>query len=266
MIETSQFEDVLQIRMSRVIDGVPAYWVCAYLVDGLLIDTGCSYTAEELVAYLRDKRIDAIVNTHFHEDHIGGNHLIKEMFRADLYAHPESIPLIGKEASLYPYQEMVWGHPVPTDAKPIPEIVETGRFRYEVIETPGHSAGHVCLFEREKGWCFSGDIFSRETLKFVRPEEDMGQTVRSMKRLVDLETERLILFTSVGKIIEDGRNALNGCIGYLEDLAARAKSRKGEGYTVEEIMGDIFRGEHEFARLTNGQYTTENLVGSVLEM
>ncbi len=266
MIETSQFEDVLQIRMSRVIDGVPVYWVAAYLVDGLLIDTGCSYTAKELAAYLRSREVDTIINTHFHEDHIGGNHLIKEMFKAALYAHPESIPLIGKKASLHPYQEMVWDYPVPTEAEPIPEIIETGRFRYEVIETPGHSAGHVCLLEKDKGWCFSGDIFSRETLKFIRPEENMGETVRSMKRLLDLETERLILFTSVGKIIEDGRGALQGCIGYLENLSVRAKGLKDQGDTVEEIMRDIFGGEHDFAGLTNGQYTTENLVRSVLEM
>ncbi|MBW2559048.1 MAG: hypothetical protein JRD69_09510 [Deltaproteobacteria bacterium] len=40
MIEVNQFEEVTQIRMSRVIDGVPIYWVSAYLIDGLLIDTG----------------------------------------------------------------------------------------------------------------------------------------------------------------------------------------------------------------------------------
>jgi len=266
MIETSQFEDVVQIRMSKVVDGVPVYWVSAYLVDGLLIDTGCSYTAEELAAHLRNKKIDTIINTHFHEDHIGGNHLMKEMFKTDLYAHPESIPLIGSEAFLHPYQEMVWGYPVPTVAKPIPEVIETERSRYEVLETPGHSAGHVCLFEKDKGWCFSGDIFSRETLKFIRLEENMGETVRSMKRLLDLETERLILFASVGKIVEDGRGALKGCIDYLEDLSVRAKGLKSQGHTVEEIICDIFGGEHDFAQLTNGQYTTENLVRSVLDM
>lgn len=266
MIETRQFEDVLQIRMSRVIDGAPAYWVCAYLVDGLLIDTGCSYTAQDLATCLKDKKVDMVVNTHFHEDHIGGNHLIQGMCGGEIYAHPESIPLIGEKAFLHPYQEMVWGYPVPTEAKPLPEVIEAGRFRYEVLETPGHSVGHVCLVEGERGWCFSGDIFSRETLKFIRPEEDMGQTVRSMRRLVDLETERLVLFTSVGKIIEDGRSALRRCIGYLEDLSARAKDLKGRGHAVEEIMGDLFGGEHAFARLTDGQYTTENLVRSVLEM
>ena len=77
-----------------------------------------------------------------------------------------------------------------------------------MVETPGHSVGHLALLEREKGWCFSGDIFSRETLKFIRPEEDMGETIQSMKRLLDFKTERLVLFTSVGKIIEDGRTEI----------------------------------------------------------
>ena len=40
MIEVNQFEEVTQIRMSRVIDGVPIYWVSAYFIDGLLIDVG----------------------------------------------------------------------------------------------------------------------------------------------------------------------------------------------------------------------------------
>ena len=264
MIEIDQFEEVTQIRMSRVIDGVPIYWVSAYLVDGLLIDTGCSYTAEELASYLKDKKLDMVVNTHFHEDHIGCNYLIKDRFNVDIYAHPESIPLIGKKAFLYPYQETVWGYPVPTEVKPIPEVIRTEHFTCEVVETPGHSVGHVALLERGKGWCFSGDIFSRETLKFIRPEEDMGETIQSMKRLLDFKTERLVLFTSVGKIIEDGRVALEGCIDYLENLSAKVKNLKGRGYTVEEIIQDIFGGEHDFAQLTNGQYTTENLVRSVL--
>ena len=33
MIETTRFEDVTQIRMSREIGGVPVYWVSSYLID-----------------------------------------------------------------------------------------------------------------------------------------------------------------------------------------------------------------------------------------
>jgi len=266
VIEIAEYDDITQIRMSRVIDGVPIYWVATYLVDGLLIDTGCSYTADEFVSYLRDKTVNIVVNTHFHEDHVGCNYLIQGMFDIDMYAHPQSIPLIEKEAFLYPYQETVWGYPVPTKVRSVPEVIETERFTFDVIETPGHSVGHVVLLERDNGWCFSGDIFSRERLKFIRPEEDMGETIISMKKLLDCDTERLILFTSVGKIIEDGRLVLKQCIDYLEDLSRKAKALRNRGCTEEEIMQEIFGGEHYFAELTNGQYTTKNLVRSVLNM
>ena len=73
-----------------------------------------------------------------------------------------------------------------------------------------------------------------------------------------------MLFTSVGKIIEDGRGTLEKCIDCLENFSIKVKNLKDRGYTVEGIIRDIFGGKHDFAQLTNGQYTTENLVRSVL--
>jgi glyoxylase-like metal-dependent hydrolase (beta-lactamase superfamily II) len=266
MIETATFEEITQIRMSREIGGKPVYWVAAYLVDGLLIDTGCHYTAEELVAFLDGKPVRQVVNTHFHEDHIGANHLLKDRFGAEIFAPNASVPLIGQALRLFPYQEMVWGYPQPTEVLPLPPVVRTSRFTFDVIETPGHSVGHAVLVEKARGWCFSGDIFAREKMKFIRPEEDMGETVASMQRLIALPTERLILFTSVGRIVENGRQALEECIRYLEDLSGRAKALTQKGLGVQEVVREMFGVEHGFAELTNGQYTTENLVRSVLKM
>ncbi|MBN2283494.1 MAG: MBL fold metallo-hydrolase [Deltaproteobacteria bacterium] len=266
MIEVHQFEEVRQIRMSREIDGKPVYWVAAYLVDGLLVDTGCHYTAEELAGYLSGERITRAVNTHFHEDHVGGNHILRDRFGIPLYAHHDSIPLIAEKIYLYPYQETVWGQPLPTSVEELPPVVETGTYTFHVIETPGHSVGHVALVEKTRGWCFSGDIFAREEMKFIRPEEDMGRTVKSMKTLMALDMDRLVLFTSVGKIIEDGRGALRKCTRYIEELAERAADLRSRGFDVQGIMTELFGGEHPFADLTNGQYTTENLVRSVLKM
>ena len=48
MITTQQFEEVLQIKLCRYPVLIPAATVSAYLVDGLLIDSGPAYTAEEL--------------------------------------------------------------------------------------------------------------------------------------------------------------------------------------------------------------------------
>ncbi|MDO9230686.1 MAG: MBL fold metallo-hydrolase, partial [Syntrophales bacterium] len=246
MIETALFEEVTQIRMSREIGGKPVYWVSAYLVDGLLIDTGCSFTAAELAAFLDGRPVRQIVNTHFHEDHIGGNRALQEKFGVEIFAPADSVPLIAREAKLFPYQETVWGYPAPAETRPLPAVIRTERHLFDVIDTPGHSAGHAALVEKSRGWCFSGDIFAREKMKFIRPEEDMGKTVASMRRLMDLPAHRLILFTSVGRIVEDGRRALQDCIQSIEELSRRAKALEKNGRGVPEIVRELFGGEHAF--------------------
>jgi len=264
-IETSMFEDVLCVRMSRVLDGKPLYWVACYLVDGLLVDTGCSHTAHELVSFLEDKEINAVVNTHFHEDHIGANSLLAKRRKVPAYAHPASIPLMEHGFHLYPYQEVVWGIPEPCTALPVPDTIETCRYRFSVIETPGHSEGHICLFEPEKGWCFTGDLFSRENPKFIRPEENVADMVRSLRMIDRLPSERLVLFTSLGRIVEDGRAAVANCIKYLEELSRKVHGLAGSGLDEQGIVERIFGGEHLFASLTDGQYTSLNLVRSILK-
>ena len=266
MIEIQGFEEVTQIRMSREFGGKPAYWVAAYLVDGLLIDTGCSYTAGELVSYLEKHPPKWVANTHYHEDHIGANRLIQERFGIDIYAPPESVPLIGRPATLFAYQELVWGYPEPSEVQPIPPAIRTDRFSFEVIETPGHSAEHVALVERSKGWCFSGDLFAGEAVKVIRPEEDMQTTVASLERLAALDTQRMVLFTSSGRIVENGLKALGECARYLRAFSRKAKALQAQGRSVEEIMDALFGGEHPRAQRTDGQFTTENLIRSVLEM
>jgi glyoxylase-like metal-dependent hydrolase (beta-lactamase superfamily II) len=265
MIETTEFEQVTQIRMSRVLDGVPVYWVSAYLVDGLLIDTGCPHTSKELCAFLENRDLRMVVNTHYHEDHIGGNHDIISAYGVGVYAHPESIPLIARPHTLHPYQEIAWGYPVPTDVAPVPAELKTDRFTFRTIDTPGHCAGHICPMEFSKGWCFAGDLFAREKPKFIRPEENIGEIVRSMRTVLELSGERLVLFTSVGKIVEDGKKALAECIGYLEGLAERTRAMKRSGSGLDEIVQGMFGGEHPFSGLTNGQFSTYALVRSLLE-
>lgn len=266
VIEIVEYERVTQIRMSRELGGKPVYWVAAYLVDGLLIDAGSSHTSKELTAFLEDRDLKLIVDTHYHEDHIGGNHDIVSKYGVNVYAHPESIPLIGRQFDLYPYQEIAWGYPLPTTVKPVPNVLTTDHYTFRVIETPGRCAGHICLAELSEGWCFTGDLFARENPKFIRPEEKIGGIIRSMRKLLDVPTERLVLFTAVGKIVEDGRKALAACINYLTELAAKVKDLDRSGATLDDIVKNLFGGEHPFAQLTNGQFSTCNLVRSLLEM
>jgi glyoxylase-like metal-dependent hydrolase (beta-lactamase superfamily II) len=264
MIEVINFGEVVQINMAREIEGKAAFWVSAYLVDGLLIDTGCSYTAEELLAYLQDMKLEQVVNTHYHEDHIGGNYLIINNPSIKIYAHKASIPLINRVPDLYPYQERVWGYPVPTLVQPVPDFIETDNFKFEVIETPGHCPGHISLFEPSKGWCFTGDLFSSETPRVARPEEDIKELINSMQKLLALNSEKLIIFTSGRRIVEDGKRALEQCITYLSQLISKSQELYKQGFSISTIRDEIFGGESSRAQRTNGQFSSENLIRSAL--
>ena len=80
MIKVDRFGDVTQVKMGREYQGRVLYWTAAYLVEGLLIDTGCPHTAEELTGFLEGRRPDLAVNTHHHEDHVGANlHLQQQL-------------------------------------------------------------------------------------------------------------------------------------------------------------------------------------------
>jgi glyoxylase-like metal-dependent hydrolase (beta-lactamase superfamily II) len=266
MLEVDRFEDVTRIRMSRAVDGKPLFWVAAYLVDGLLIDTGCLYTVEELVGYLEDNPPKLAVNTHYHEDHIAANRRLQEHFGINIYAHRLSVPLIGREATLFPYQEIVWGYPDPSTVLPIPPAVRTDRFTFEVMEVPGHSRDHIALIERAKGWCFTGDAVVGPSVKTLRPEEDIATTIVSLRKLAALETERLILFTSSGRIFEDGRATLANFERFIGDLSRPIRDLHGQGRSIPEIVTALFGGEDPRALRTDGQFSCENLIRSVLNM
>ena len=160
MIEISQHGPVTRLTMGRELDGKVLYRVAAYLVDGLLIDTGCRHTAAELVKTLRGREVRQAYCTHYHEDHIGGNRLLQEQLKVKVWAHPRTVSLIPKAPALYPYQELVWGYPEPALVLSLDgDCIQTANCRFQVVETPGHSEDHTVLVEPERGWCFSGDLF-----------------------------------------------------------------------------------------------------------
>lgn len=265
MIELKQFGEILQIRMSAEMGGKPLYWVAAYLVDGLLIDTGCHRTAGEFLNALQGQKIDLVVNTHHHEDHVGANRLLAEKYGTEILAHPVEIPLINRVPDLNPYQELVWGYPEPSLASPLPAALKTGRFNYEVIHTPGHCDGHIALVEPDRGWCFSGDLFVSENQKVLRADEDIHGIINSAKRLLELDIPGLKLFTSIGRVVTDGQNALTEFVNYMESLLEKVAGLHSRGYTAPEIRDFLFGRESALRDLTGGHYSIENLVLSLLK-
>jgi len=137
--------------MGSEVNGQVLLGVAAYLIDGLLIDSGCHNTRWELTEYLAYHNISLAVNTHHHLDHIGGNKLIIEKLKVTVLAPPESFPIIAHKQEIPSYQEKLWGCPEPCQVKVLGNTVDTGHSSFQVVQTSDHSRDHVVFFLRERG-------------------------------------------------------------------------------------------------------------------
>lgn len=152
-----------------------------YLLIGsercLIIDTGlgiCNIYDE--VRQLTDKHITAVA-THAHWDHIGGH-----KYFSDFYVHeneigwiagkfPLSIEIVRKMLTAQcelPENFDVTSYGIfkgkPTKILKGGEIIDIGNRKIDVLFTPGHSPGHLCFWERERGYFFSGDLIYKGVL------------------------------------------------------------------------------------------------------
>jgi len=262
MLTITEHEGVTRIKMSRFPESHPPYCVCAYLVDGLLIDSGPGATAAELVDFLKDKGVRVVVNTHYHHDHIGGNAALQEKYGVELLAHPLAIGKLKHPPRLYPYQEAIWGETLPSEAKEIGEVVKTPSFQFEVIPTPGHSEDHISLFERSKRWLFGGDLATTTHPRLARAEEDQWKTIASLEKIAALAPR--VLFTSPENIITTPAAFLPQLIRYLKKTGEKITALSLGGLSPAEIASRLF-GEDAIAGITGGQFSSENFVKSYLK-
>ena len=109
MLKVETRGPITRIHLARTFLGRPLYWVSAYLVDDLLIDTGCPATARELVDWCRGKVVRQIINTHHHEDHSGGDGLLIQKLGLPLAAPPAAVPILADFPRLQFYRWAVWG-------------------------------------------------------------------------------------------------------------------------------------------------------------
>jgi glyoxylase-like metal-dependent hydrolase (beta-lactamase superfamily II) len=263
MLKATQVGDVTEIKMGRSLDGETAlYWVSAYLIDGILIDTGCDYSKNELAEFLQDKRVSVIINTHHHEDHVGGNALLARQFRLKAVAHPQAIPLMSRKHDLYPFEVEIWGYPEPCTATPIGAAVKEGGISLRVIETPGHCRDHISLFEEEHRILFSGDIWVGEHPKVARVEENVNQLISDLRKFEELKPK--IMFASLGKVVPEPQQIIKRTRAYLEETRDEVCRLHSEGKSSDQILTELFGRESVLAAATQFQLSTKIFIESLL--
>jgi len=210
--------------------------VNAYLIEGekgcILVDTGWNtrQTFAALEEQLREigvgfEDISQIIITHFHPDHYGLAGKLKELSRAKIALHQIERDFIrsryiSMDSLLAETADLLHLHGVPQEELPrlqkaslevvkyvssiSPEItlhggerIPLGSFNFEVVWTPGHSPGHVCLYEPKQKVLLSGDhllptIFPNVGLHPQSGENPLGDYLHSLQVVEQLEVDLVL--------------------------------------------------------------------------
>ncbi|MFB9078447.1 MBL fold metallo-hydrolase [Flavobacterium procerum] len=159
-------KDVYQISL------FPRNAINCYMIEDVLIDAGIRSSANTILKALKDKTVNKHVLTHAHADHQGSSKIICKTLNIPLLcSEPEKeFAENGNVITEYPnpnhiiskFQKNFWagkGHLVSQTLK---EGDQIGGFT--VIETPGHSSGHISFFREKDGVLIVGDVMTNMNL------------------------------------------------------------------------------------------------------
>jgi len=252
------------LRMISRFLGVSLFKVYAFFIDGLLIDTGFTHGQDKFLKICDRLHPDIVVNTHHHEDHTGNNFWMREKYGLLPLAHPKTATYMKAPFQWMPfYRRITWGCPLPSEMGELDSEIQTSRFRFVVIPTPGHADDHICLYEPNEGWLFSGDLFISEQVRYLREDEDIYLTIDSLKKIAALQPKRM--FCSFSGIIDRPKEAIHQKVDYLENLKNGIEKGLQQGLAPHEIRRKLLGGGDRFRFVTGGQISKQNLINAFLK-
>ena len=172
-----------------------------YLVKGdtknVLIDTGFAGTFPILERRLRElglhvRDINLIILTHEHVDHIGATAFFHRtavvaahrLTANKLELQDEFVTFLKHDQSSKPFWVDIWLE----DGS----MIDLGNYELQVIHTPGHTSGCICLYEPRAGLLFTGDtVFAGGILSEIAVGGNVSDYVNSVRRLSNLKVKQL---------------------------------------------------------------------------
>jgi glyoxylase-like metal-dependent hydrolase (beta-lactamase superfamily II) len=222
-----------------------------YLIEGsdghILVDSGWDsqeslWALQEGIkaANLKLRDIKKVVITHIHPDHYGLSTKLKQICGAQVAIHRIDAGFIfprykNFDGLIKKTEELLRQNGVPEDellqlkeaslwmnkyvTPDLPEVkledgdtISNDSFEFDVLWTPGHSPGHVCLYEREKKFILTGDHVLYDTTTHVgfnpqSGDNPLGDYISSLKKLERLKVNFILpghgpVFNALGLRIE----------------------------------------------------------------
>lgn len=242
--------------------GRPFMSVYFYLVDGVLIDTGQSNMRKSFIELTKDKEISKVLLTHHHEDHSGNIRVIKNMKKVPVYGHPLTAEKLRKGFNILPYQIYTWGKAETVEIESLPPEIEGKRFRFLPVHTPGHSKDHTVFLEKEQGWLFSGDFFLGPRIKYFRADENIKDTIESLKKVLQYDFE--LLFCSLNPQKQNGKMRLQKKLEYLENVYGQVEVMVQKGYDEKTIIKHFGENVKLIKYITLGNVSRANMIRSAI--
>jgi glyoxylase-like metal-dependent hydrolase (beta-lactamase superfamily II) len=182
--------------------------ICEETNTAAIVDPGGDTTYILKNVEKQNVKVDKIILTHGHLDHVGGTQVIAEKL---------GVPIIGPEKEDLFWLEQLESQSqrfgLPVTASFVPDrwlqendIVEVGNIKLKVLHIPGHTPGHIALYDAESKKVIVGDILFRRSIgRSDFPRGDANQLITGIKKkLLTLPEETIVypghgLTTTIGQ-------------------------------------------------------------------
>ncbi|MFC5251662.1 MBL fold metallo-hydrolase [Streptomyces nigrescens] len=189
-----------------------------------LVDSGFVGHAEDTAAWARAHagEIGLVVNTHWHSDHVGGNALLQARGAAIAAGAPEAEAISRRDpgccAAEYLDQPVA---PYTVDMSlDDGQVLRLGDTDWEVVRTPGHTPGHLALWQPDERLLVAGDALSDYDVGWVNLALDgldaATTALASLKRMADLAPR--VILPSHGPIPADPTAAFDTALRRAQRL------------------------------------------------
>jgi glyoxylase-like metal-dependent hydrolase (beta-lactamase superfamily II) len=249
--------EVRRVHCRTLRGAAVGYDVSAYLVRGVLVDTGFARVRDELMDAVRELSPRGAMLTHWHEDHAGNAPaFVKAGIPLALDARCESI--LRERPHIALYRSLIWG----TTPRLTTPVVPFDPSPLEIIPTPGHTADHQVLWDPERRILASGDLFLGVKVRVAHEHESPRQLLASLRRVAALEP-RLLLDAHRGPVTNVA-SLLRAKIGWMEETMGEMLALARAGADEREIRERVLGSEDFVGRVSFGEYSKLAFVRGVL--